>query len=167
MVTQGKTTNIQFCLSSTFVCSGSPLRRADTAVLTARFFFSAGQAGGDQAGLQSSGHWYVLRIPTFLRLLWSAWAKDAVIHLSLLQTKTKLTFHWSNMDTYRPFFIISLPSLPWVDSLLNVGSACVCFVFLLSVLIELGALSVRSIQGKHVSLCTGRQSVNEKDEQFG
>lgn len=45
-----------------------------------------------------------------------------------------------------------------MDSLLNVGSACVCCVFLLSVLIELGALSVRSIQGKHVSLCTGRQS---------
>lgn len=44
-----------------------------------------------------------------------------------------------------------------MDSLLNVGSACVCCVFLLSVLVELGAPSVRSTQVKRVSFCTGQQ----------
>jgi len=62
----------------------------------------------------------LLRCPLYSRIsattlegyveLWvTRWAKGALIHLSLLQSETQLTFHWSNTDTSGLFFTVSLP----------------------------------------------------------
>lgn len=157
-----KRTKIRSWLSSTFVCSGSPVHsQLGFSFLLARQEGTKQDLKPQVTDMSLPFLYFFHRCEGSIELWVFCWANNTLIHLSLLQSKPQLTFQWSNTDSYGPFFIISLPRVchGWTVCWTLAQLVCALSVFCFDrarrwVLYQWGANRVNvslSVQGDGVS----------------